>query len=113
MLDRLQHHTQQLEAIVRESVRRATAESQHRQHRETERARASLQDLHRAALPRVVGWTLGSAAAGLVGTLILGAFFVPSKEEIAQRQATLAALIASGAQAQLSRCTPPRGDPQL
>jgi len=57
--------------------------------------------------------TVGSAAAGLIATLILGACYIPSKDEIAQRQATLAALIASGAQAQLSRCTPPHGEPQL
>jgi len=113
VLDRLQQHTRQLESLVRETVMRAGSESLRGLHSEAERARASLQEVHRAALPRILWMTLGSAAAGLIATLILGACFVPSKEEIAQRQATLAALIASGAQAQLSRCTPPHGEPQL
>jgi superfamily II RNA helicase len=112
-LDRLQQHTQQLDALVRDTVRHAAVEALHAVHSEAERARVSLQEVHRAALPRVLWMTVGSAAAGLIATLILGACFVPSKEEIAQRQATLAALIASGAQAQLSRCTPPHGEPQL
>jgi len=112
-LDRLQQHTQQLDALVRDTVRYAAVEALHAVHSEAERARASLHEVHRAALPRVFWMTLGSAAAGLIAVLILGACFVPSKEEIAQRQATLAALIAAGAQAQLSRCTPPHGDPQL
>jgi len=112
ILDRLEQHSQQLDALVREAVRRAASETLRDLYSEAERARASLQALQRAAMPRVMGWTLGSAAAGLIATLILGACFVPSKEEIAQRQATLAALIASGAQAELSRCTPSHGDPQ-
>jgi hypothetical protein len=112
-LDRLQHHTQQLEAVVRDAARRALSEGLRAVHVEAERARAGLQELHRTALPRVFWFTLGSAAAGLVTTLILGACFVPSKDEIAQRQATLAALIAAGAQAQLSHCTTPHAGPKL
>jgi hypothetical protein len=112
-LDRLQQHTQQLEAVVRDTARRVLSEGLRTLHNESERARASLQALHRAALPRVFWMTLGSAAAGLLITLILGACYVPSKDEIAQRQATLAALIAAGAQAQLSRCTTPHGAPKL
>ena len=112
-LDRLQQNTQQLDTLVRDTVRYAAVEALHAVHSEAERARASLHAVHQAALPRVFWMTVESAATGLIATLILGACFVPSKEEIAQRQATLAALIASGAQAQLSRCTPPRGEPQL
>jgi hypothetical protein len=112
-LDRLQTRTQQLDALVRDAVRRAASETLRDLYTEAERARASVQGLHRAAMPRVMGWTLGSAAAGLIAVLILGACFVPSKKDIAQRQATLAGLIASGAQVQLSRCTRPHGDPQL
>jgi hypothetical protein len=112
-LDRLQQHTQQLDALVRQTIRHAATEALHGVSLEAERACARLQAVQRAALPRVLWMTVGSAAAGLIATLILSACFVPSKEEIAQRQATLAALIASGAQAQLSRCTPPHGEPQL
>ena len=113
MLDRLKQHLQQLDALVRESVRQAAGQALRDLHAEAERARASLQALHRTALPRVLWMTVGSAAAGLIAVLILGACFVPSKDEIAQRQATLAALIAAGAQSQLSRCTPAHGEPQL
>jgi len=77
--------------LVRNTIRHAATEALHGVHLEAERARASLQEVHRAALPRVLWMTVGSAAAGLIATLILGACFVPSKEEIAQRQATLAA----------------------
>ena len=91
-LDRLQQHTQQLDALVRDTVRYAAVEALHAVHSEAERARVSLHEVHRAALPRVFWMTVGSAGAGLIATLILGACFVPSKEEIAQRQATLAAL---------------------
>jgi hypothetical protein len=112
-LDRLQRHTQQLDALVRDTVRRAHLEGLQALHFETERALTGLRDLHRAALPRAFWMTLGSAAFGLAMSLILGVCFIPSKAEIAQRQATLATLIASGAQAQLSRCATPHAAPKL
>jgi hypothetical protein len=113
ILDRLQRHTQQLETVVRDSARRALLEGLRELRAETARAVAGLKELHRAALPRTVWFTLGSAAFGLVTTLLLGVCFVPSKDEIAQRQATLATLIAAGAQAQLSRCASPHAAPKL
>jgi hypothetical protein len=112
-IEQLKRHTQQLEPLVRETIRRALLEGVHALRVETDRALTGLQELHRGALPRAFWLTLGSAAFGLVATLILGVCFIPSREEIAQRQATLAALMASGAQAQLSRCATPHGAPKL
>ena len=112
-IEQLKRHAQQLESLVRDTVRRAHLEGLHALRAETERALAGLQELHRAALPRAFWLTLGSAAFGLAISLILGVCFIPSKAEIAQRQATLATLIASGAQAQLSRCATPHSAPKL
>jgi hypothetical protein len=103
-IEQLKRQTQQLEPLVRDAVRRALRV-------ETDRTLTGLQELHRAALPRASWFTLGSAAFGLAASLILGVCFVPSKAEIAERQATLAALMASGAQAQLSRCATPHAAP--
>jgi hypothetical protein len=112
-IEQLKRHTQQLEPLVRDTIRRAHVEGLHALRAETERAVKGLQELHRAALPRAFWMTLGSAAFGLAMSLILGVCFIPSKAEIAQRQATLATLIASGAQAQLSRCATPHSAPKL
>jgi hypothetical protein len=112
-IERLQSHAQQLDALVRDAVRRAVLDGIRDLRAESERTLAGLRELHRAALPRAFWITLGSAAFGLAASLILGVCFILSREEIAQRQATLATLIASGAQAQLSRCASPHGAPKL
>jgi hypothetical protein len=112
-LERLDQHLRGLNAEIRLIIRQTLANGLEELSDEAEQTIQSLSALHHAALPRVFWVTLGSAAAGLLTTLLLGVCLIPSKDEIAQRQATMAVLIASGAQSQLSHCTPPQGPPQL
>jgi hypothetical protein len=66
-IEQLKRHTQQLEPLVRDAVRRALADGLRGLHAETDRALTGLQELHRAALPRAFWFTLGSAAFGSSG----------------------------------------------
>jgi hypothetical protein len=60
-IEQLKSHTQQLEPLVRETIRRALLDRLHALRVETDRALTGLQELHRAALPRAFWFTLGSA----------------------------------------------------
>lgn len=112
-LKKLHEHTRGLDTIVRETVRTAMLEQLKALHVETDRTVEALRRVHRRALNRVFVLTLASAAFGLALGLTPMFVFIPSPEEIVQRQATVAALNAQGARAQLNPCADAHGHPRL
>jgi len=112
-LARLHEHTRQLDAIVRDAVRRAFLEELKTLHAELERVTVRLRTLHHAAVGRLFWVTLASAVFGLGAGLIPAVCLIPSPAEIAQRQTTVATLTAAGGRAQLSRCVTARGPARL
>lgn len=97
-LERLAAHTRDLDAIVREEIRRTVAEELGAVADESRRAVQALRRVRRAANLRVLAWTV-SIAAVCSGVAIGEAWWIlPSQREIASLRARREALIANIAQ---------------
>jgi len=99
-LDRLAAHTRDLEAIVRDEMRRTLAEELGSIAGESRRAAESLQRLRRAANLRVLLWTV-SMAAICSGVAITEAWWMlPSQRQVAALRARRDALVSNIARLQ-------------
>jgi hypothetical protein len=110
-LDRLGAHTRELEAIVRDEVRRTVGEELAAVASESGRAAQSLQRLRRAANLRVLAWTVAIAAVCSAAAMGEAWWILPSRHEIAGLRARREALAASiarlrarGGSIELRRC---------
>lgn len=99
-LDRLLAHTRELEAIVRDEVRRTLGEELAGVASESHRAAQSLQRLRRAATLRVMLWTVSIAAVCSAVGLAQAWWLLPSRHEMAALRARRAALAADIARLQ-------------
>ena len=99
-LERLAAHTRDLDAIVRDEIRRTVAEELASLASETRHATESLQRVRRAANLRVLWWTVAIAAV-CSGVAIAEAWWMlPSQREIAALRARREFLLASIARLQ-------------
>jgi uncharacterized protein YPO0396 len=110
-LERLAAHARELEAIVRDEIRRTVAEELAAISSESERAAQSLQRLRRAANLRVLVWTVSIAAACSAVAMGEAWWTLPSQHEIAALRARrdalaaeIARLEARGGSIHLTRC---------
>jgi hypothetical protein len=94
-LDRLAAHTRELEAIVRDEIRRTLGEELAGVASESRRAAQSLQRLRRAATLRVMLWTVSIAAVCSAVGLAEGWWMLPSRQEMAALRARRDALAAN------------------
>ncbi len=99
-LDRLAAHTRELEAIVRDEIRRTVGEELAAVASESGRAAQSLQRLRRAANVRVLAWTVSIAAVCSAATMGEAWWILPSQHEIAGLRARRDALVANIARLQ-------------
>jgi hypothetical protein len=114
-LERLAGHLRDLEAIVRDEIRRTVGEEMGSVAGESRRALESLQRLRRAANMRVFLWTVSMAAVCCAIAMAEAWWLLPSQREIAALHARRDALSASIARLQerggsidLRRCGPRR-----
>jgi hypothetical protein len=112
-LTRLTDHTRHLDDILRDGLRRALTGELATLEVELDEAIAALRAVHRAARWRTLWITpifaIVGAAAGLLPVLAL----VPSRAEIAERQATVATLDARGGALDLKHCALAHRNPHL
>jgi hypothetical protein len=110
-LSSLKSHTQGLDAIVREEVRRTFVEELHTLSEESQRATQAIQAVKRAANGRMVLWSIVVTAlcAGMAGAIAF--WTLPSKAEIAALRAqhdqfatAVAQLEQRGGRIDLRRC---------
>ena len=99
-LERLAAHTRELEAIVRDEIRRTVGEELAGIASESGRAAQSLQRLRRAANLRVLVWTVSIAAACSAVAMGEAWWMLPSQNEIAALRARRDALAANIARLQ-------------
>ncbi|HET9106974.1 MAG TPA: hypothetical protein VFN79_07250 [Steroidobacteraceae bacterium] len=99
-LDRLAAHTRELEAIVRDEIRRTVGEELAGVASESRRAAQSLQRLRRAATLRVMLWTVSIAAVCSAVGLAQAWWMLPSRHEMAALRARRDALAANIARLQ-------------
>ena len=99
-LDRLAAHTRELEAIVRDEIRRTVGEELAGVASESRRAAQSLQRLRRAATLRVMLWTVSIAAVCSAVGLAEAWWMLPSRHEMAALRARRDALAANIARLQ-------------
>ncbi|MBW4053291.1 MAG: hypothetical protein HIU85_17890 [Proteobacteria bacterium] len=93
-LDRLAAHTRELEAVVRDEIRRTVGEELAGVASESHRAAQSLQRLRRAANLRVLLWTVSIAAVCSAITVGEAWWMLPSQHEISALRARRDALAA-------------------
>lgn len=110
-LERLAAHTRDLEAVVRDEVRRTVAEELGNVASESRRAMESLQRMRRAANLRVLLWTVSIAAVCSAVAIGEAWWLLPSQRQIttlrAQRDAlaaNIARLQRHGGSIDLRRC---------
>lgn len=110
-LERLAAHTRELEAIVRDEIRRTVAEELGSIAGESRRAAESLQRLRRAANVRVLLWTVTIATACSAIAMGEAWWLLPSQREMAdlraQREvlaANIARLREQGGALELRKC---------
>lgn len=94
-LDRLAAHTRELEAIVRDEIRRTVGEELAGVASESRRAADSLHRLRRAANLRVMLWTVSIAAVCSAVGLAEAWWMLPSRHEVAALRARRDALAAN------------------
>ncbi len=112
-LKRLAEHTQSLDPILRDTLRRALTAELHNLQAELDAAAAALRAIHRTARTRALWMTPVFAILGAVAGLLPVLAFVPSRAEIAERQAIVAALDARGGAAHLTHCARAQDAAQL
>jgi hypothetical protein len=113
-LQRLQAHTQGLDAVVREEIRRSVVAELAEVVQESTRAAQALRALRRAADLRALWWSaVMSCVPGAVAALLLWCW-LPTPADIAalraqhaQLSAAIARLNDSGARVQMRRCGEP------
>lgn len=110
-LERLGAHTRELEAIVRDEIRRTVGEELAGIASESGRAAQSLRQLRRAANLRMLIWTVSITAACSAVAMGEAWWMLPSRHEIAALRARrdalaadIARLEARGGSIHLSRC---------
>lgn len=94
-LERLAQHTRDLEAIVRDEIRRTVAEELGNVASESRRAAQSLQSVRRAANVRVLSWTVCIAAVCSGVAMGEAWWMLPSQRDIAALRAQRDALAAN------------------
>lgn len=111
LIEKLKAHTQGLEAVVREEVRRALDEELRELEQQANQAAEALEKMRRAADWRQI--LLGGVLAVLVAGITLGGFWLmaPSREEIlklraerAELQSAIDLLASRGGRADLKPC---------
>lgn len=111
LIEKLKAHTEGLDAVVRDQIRRVLVEELKTVRSETQGAVAALQTLKRAANARATFWTLGVTAIAAGVALFVAWWALPTPGEIAalrtERDALasdIAVLNQRGARADLRRC---------
>lgn len=93
-LERLAEHTRDLDAIVRDEIRRTVAEALGNLAGESRRATESLQRMRRAANVRTLFWTVSMAIIGSGVAMGEAWWVLPSQSEVAALRARRDALAA-------------------
>src|SRR5579863_1098271 len=83
-LEKLNEHTQGLEAVARDQIQRALADALKGVHVEAHRAVEALQKMKRAANARMTLWTLGLTATSVAVALFVAWWVLPTPAEIAR-----------------------------
>jgi len=108
---KLSEHTQALEAVARDQIRRALVDALKTVHTEAQRAAEALQRVRRAANARVTLWTLCVTGISVAIALFVAWWVLPTPAEIARLRierdelaSNVAVLNQRGARADLRRC---------
>lgn len=115
MLEKLRQHTQGLDTVVRDQIRRTLLEElqalQTRIHTESDRAAESLRRIQRAANLRVALWSIGISTACAAASVAIAWWSLPSPSEIQSLRAQRDELAAGverfdklGGRAELDHC---------
>lgn len=110
---RLADHTRGLDDTLRDAIRRALITELGALQSELDDAVIALRAVHRTAHTRAIWITPLFAVLGAALGLLPVLAFVPSRAEIAKRQATVAALDARGGAIHLQHCTQDDGTSHL
>jgi len=110
-IEKLSHHTQSLEAAVRDQIQRGLVDGLKTVRTEAQRAVEALQRIKREANARVTLWTLGLTVISIAIALFVAWWVLPTRAEIAalrtQRDelaSNVAVLNQRGARADLRLC---------
>jgi len=110
-IEKLSEHTQALEAVARDQIKRALVDALKSMHTEAQCAVEALRKMKRAANARVALWTLGLTVTSVAIALSIAWWVLPTRDEIARLRAerdelasNIAVLNQRGARADLRRC---------
>jgi hypothetical protein len=110
-IEKLSEHTQALEAVARDQIRRALVDALKTVHIEAQRAVEALQRIKGEANARVTLWTLGLTVISVAIALFVAWSVLPTPPEIARLRterdelaSSIAVLNERGARADVRRC---------
>jgi hypothetical protein len=111
LLEKLRQHTQGLDSVVRDQVRRTLLEELQGVHAESERAVEALRRVQRAANLRIAFWSVGLTAMCVAASVAVAWWWLPSPSEIQGLREQRDELVAGverlnklGARADLQHC---------
>ena len=110
-IEKLNEHTQGLEGVLRDQIRRALVDATKIAQADSQGAAEALQTVKRAAKARTAFWTLGVTAAAAAIALFVSWWILPTRTEIValrterdELAGNIAVLNQRGARADFRRC---------